>query len=117
MSLQHRAARLHTLGGTPQIDSVGPLQRRPGHTLVSVTASAVNPADLLMARGYYPGPLPRLPFVVGLEGTGHVLESEAHPAGTPVWWQAPGAAATFAVVPTNALFLCLGMSISRPPRA
>ena len=53
-----------------------------------------------MAQGYYPGGLPPLPFVVGLEGAGHVVEADVYaPPETPVWWQAPGAAATHAVVP------------------
>lgn len=56
-----------------------------------------------MARGYYPGELPQFPFIVGLEGAGRVLESDLHPSGTPVWWQAPGAAATTAHVPDERL--------------
>ena len=82
MPAEHRAARIHSLGETPQVDNVDPPRRLPGQTLVSVAGAAVNPADLLMARGYYPGQLPPLPFVVGLEGAGRVLDSDVHAAGT-----------------------------------
>lgn len=99
MPADFRAARLHSLGALPRVEEIARPGRRPGQTLVSVAAAGVNPADLMMARGSYPGELPPLPFVVGLEGAGHVLESDAHPVGTPIWWQAPGSAATHAVVP------------------
>src|SRR3990170_6594710 len=96
-----RAVRLHRLGGTPQVDTVAVPRRRPGETLVSVAAAALNPADLMMARGSFPDRLPPLPFVVGLEGAGRIVESDAYPAGTPVWWQALGTAAEYAIAPDD----------------
>ncbi len=43
----------------------------PGEIVVTVDASAINPADLLIVEGRYPGPAD-LPARVGIEGTGHV---------------------------------------------
>ncbi len=43
----------------------------PGEIIVTVDASAINPADLLIIEGRYPGPS-QLPARVGIEGTGRV---------------------------------------------
>ncbi len=45
----------------------------PGEVLVAMAAAAINPADLLIMEGRYPGPV-ALPAPVGIEGAGHVLE-------------------------------------------
>ncbi len=44
----------------------------PGDVLVEILASAINPADLLIFEGRYPGP-ESLPAPVGIEGAGRVL--------------------------------------------
>jgi len=43
----------------------------PGEVMVAVEAAAINPADLLIFEGKYPGPTP--PARQGVEGAGHVL--------------------------------------------
>lgn len=44
----------------------------PGEAVVAIRASAINPADLLIFEGRYPGP-EELPAFVGIEGAGEVL--------------------------------------------
>ncbi len=44
----------------------------PGEVVVAIHASAINPADLLIFEGRYPGP-EALPAFVGIEGAGEVL--------------------------------------------
>ena len=48
--------------------------------LVEVQASAINPADLLIFEGRYPGPA-ELPAAVGIEGAGQVLAVGSEVAG------------------------------------
>jgi trans-2-enoyl-CoA reductase len=45
----------------------------PGEVVVAIEASAINPADLLMFKGLYPGPSD-FPAAIGIEGAGHVIE-------------------------------------------
>ncbi len=44
----------------------------PGEVVVAIRAAAINPADLLIFEGRYPGP-ETLPAFVGIEGAGEVL--------------------------------------------
>ena len=44
-----------------------------GEVVVEIQAAAINPADLLIFEGRYPGPA-ELPAPVGIEGAGRVLE-------------------------------------------
>ena len=44
----------------------------PGEIVVAIDASAINPADLLIVEGRYPGPS-QFPARLGIEGTGHVV--------------------------------------------
>jgi len=44
-----------------------------GEVVVEVRASAINPADLLIIEGRYPGP-DELPAQMGIEGAGRILE-------------------------------------------
>lgn len=53
------------------VEDVGPAGA--GEVVVSIEASAINPADLLMFKGLYPGPSV-FPASVGIEGAGHVIE-------------------------------------------
>ena len=43
----------------------------PGEAVVTIRAGAINPADLLIFEGRYPGP-EELPAPVGIEGAGIV---------------------------------------------
>lgn len=53
-----------------EVDDVG----APGdnEVVVAIAASAINPADLLIMEGRYPGPA-ELPAPMGIEGAGHVV--------------------------------------------
>ncbi|NIA69097.1 zinc-dependent alcohol dehydrogenase family protein [Pelagibius litoralis] len=44
----------------------------PGEAVVAIRAAAINPADLLIFEGRYPGP-EELPAFVGIEGAGEVV--------------------------------------------
>ncbi len=64
--------------GTPHIvckciDVADPESPAANEVLVAVEASAINPADLLIIRGEYPGP-DTLPARQGIEGAGRVLD-------------------------------------------
>lgn len=78
-----------TRHGTPHqvcrcIDAEDVGYPEPGEIIVAVDASAINPADLLIIEGRYPGPS-QLPARVGIEGTGHVETT-----GSGVTGLAPG---------------------------
>lgn len=49
-----------------------PADPQANEVVVAVEASAINPADLLMIRGQYPGP-DTLPARQGIEGTGRII--------------------------------------------
>ena len=107
-----RAAYVERLGGPEQI-RVGELPvPRPGPTdvLVQVAASAVNVVDGFVRAGYYQTPL-SFPFVLGRDLVGMVVEpAPGFEAGERVWCNSlghggrQGAAAEYAVVPTDRLY-------------
>jgi NADPH2:quinone reductase len=68
-----RAIRISKNGGPEVLEEVELPDPVPGHgeLLIHLEATAVNFADILMARGRYPGVRP--PFVPGLEAAGTVL--------------------------------------------
>ncbi len=62
-----KAARLHELGGVPQIDEV-PTPEGPG--LVRVASVSLNPIDISIGNGRFYGGSPPLPYVIGSEAVG-----------------------------------------------
>ena len=62
-----RAARLHELGGTPQVDE---LPEPGGEPILEVTASALNPLDVAIGTGRFYGGSPEPPYVIGSEAVG-----------------------------------------------
>ena len=68
----------------------------PGEVLVKVEAASLNYPDLLMTRGEYQLK-PELPFTLGGDFAGTVVESDAaeFPPGTKVWGLARGAFAEY----------------------
>jgi len=79
-----RAARLHTLGGTPQVDEI---DEPRADTIVDVAASALNPVDVSIATGRFYGGTPELPYVIGSEAVGTL------PDGRRIWLRARGSLA------------------------
>ena len=79
----------------------------PGHVLIAVEASPVNPADLAFIRGTY-RVRPQFPQVAGLSGAGRVLAAAAEvplAVGTRVAFRWPGAWASQVVVPFDRTFV------------
>ena len=67
-----RAACLHAVGGTLQIDTVPVPAPGPGEVLVDLRYCAVNPLDIWVTQGNVAGSAQRLPFIPGVEGAGYV---------------------------------------------
>lgn len=68
-----RAAVIEELGGRPRIANLPAPDPADGEALIELAAAPLNPADLAVASGTFWAGHPRLPYVVGLEGTGRVL--------------------------------------------
>ncbi len=62
-----RAARVHELGGIPQVDEI---EEPSGPGVLEVSASSLNPVDIATANGRFYGGVPDMPFVVGSEAVG-----------------------------------------------
>jgi NADPH:quinone reductase len=68
-----RAARLHEIGGTLQLDTDLPDPiAGPGEVLVEMAFASVNPLDIWVTRGAPGVAAANLPWIPGTEGTGHV---------------------------------------------
>jgi NADPH2:quinone reductase len=67
-----RAARLHTIGGTLQLDEVPDPQPGPGEQLVELAYASVNPLDVWITQGNIGAAAAHLPWTPGGEATGHV---------------------------------------------
>ncbi|HEY3921975.1 MAG TPA: zinc-binding dehydrogenase [Gaiellaceae bacterium] len=83
-----RAARLHELGGTPQVDEVDAPE---GANLISVTAAGLNPVDISIGTGRFYGGSPDTPYVIGSEGVGKTAD------GRRIWFRGNAAVAEVAV--------------------
>jgi NADPH:quinone reductase-like Zn-dependent oxidoreductase len=79
-----RAARLHELGGVPQVDDVDAPE---GPNVVAVAAAALNPVDIAIGSGRFYGGSPDPPYVVGSEAVGTA------PDGRRVWFRGNGSLA------------------------
>jgi NADPH:quinone reductase-like Zn-dependent oxidoreductase len=77
-----RAARLHKLGGAPQVDEIDP---PAGETLDIVTVP-LNPVDIAIGTGTFYGGSPDPPYVIGSEAIART------PDGRLVWLRARGTA-------------------------
>jgi len=78
-----RAARFHDWGAAPQLDEITEPVRGDGEVLVRMQAASLSHLDLSVASGTF-GMHPSLPYIGGIEGSGHVLECDDLPAGTQV---------------------------------
>jgi NADPH:quinone reductase len=66
-----RAARLHAIGGTLQLDEVDDPQPGPGEQLVEIAFASVNPLDVWITQGSVGAAAAHLPWIPGTEATGH----------------------------------------------
>jgi NADPH:quinone reductase-like Zn-dependent oxidoreductase len=76
-----RAARLHELGGLPQVDDVDPPAAGDGE-LLEVSASTLNPVDITIGNGTFYGGTPPFPYVIGSEAVGRTAD------GKRLWYYA-----------------------------
>jgi NADPH:quinone reductase-like Zn-dependent oxidoreductase len=82
-----RAARVHEIGGAPQVDEIDP----PAGETVDVVAVPLNPVDIAIGTGRFYGGSPDTPYVIGSEAIGRTAD------GRLVWWRGSGTAAERAV--------------------
>src|SRR5205823_15109034 len=78
------AARLHELGGVPQVDEIDAPE---GANVVAVAAAGLNPVDIAIGTGRFYGGSPPTPYVIGSEAVGTA------PDGRRVWFRGNGAVA------------------------
>jgi NADPH2:quinone reductase len=67
-----RAARLHAIGGTLQLDELPDPQPGEGEQLVDIAYASVNPLDVWITQGSVGAAGANLPWTPGGEATGHV---------------------------------------------
>ena len=67
-----RAARLHSIGGTLQLDELPDPEPGPGEQLVDIAYASVNPLDVWICQGSIGAASANLPWTPGTEATGHV---------------------------------------------
>ena len=67
-----RAARLHEIGGTLQIDEIDDPVPADGEVVVDIDYASVNPLDIWITRGAPGVAAANLPWIPGTEGTGHL---------------------------------------------
>jgi NADPH2:quinone reductase len=82
-----RAARLHEIGATPQVDEID----APSGQTVAVSAAGLNPVDISIGNGRFYGGTPETPYVIGSEAIGTTSD------GTRVWFRGSGTVAEIAV--------------------
>ncbi len=94
-----RAALVEQIGEPPVVGETAEPRRGPGQALVEVTAAALNPVDITISTGAFYGGSPDVPYVMGHEGVGRVIEGDGLAPGTQIWFQAPpeGAFAQYAI--------------------
>ena len=94
-----RAALVEQLGQAPVVGEAAEPQRGEGQALVEVTAAAINPIDISISLGKFYGGSPAVPYVMGREAVGRVVEGDTLDPGTQIWFQPPagGAFAQYAI--------------------
>jgi NADPH2:quinone reductase len=88
-----RAALVEQLGQPPVVGEVAEPQRGEGQALVQVTAAAMNPIDISISLGKFYGGSPDVPYVMGREAVGRVIEGDQLEPGTQIWFEPPGGGA------------------------
>jgi NADPH2:quinone reductase len=88
-----KAALVEQVGQPPVVGEVAEPQRGEGQALVQVTAAAINPIDISISLGQFYGGTPEVPYVMGREAVGRVIEGDRIEPGTQIWFQPPGGGA------------------------
>lgn len=99
-----RAARLHTIGGTIQLDTdaAEPIAGE-GEVVVEMAYASVNPLDIWVSRGAPGAALDNLPWTPGTEGTGHLNGAPVLVRGSGIGVMRQGVYAERVVVPAATL--------------
>src|SRR4051795_6245318 len=94
-----RAALVEQIGEPPVVGETSEPEHGTGQALVQVTAAAMNPIDISMSLGKFYAGTPEVPYVMGREAVGRVVEGEQLDPGTQIWFQPPagGAFAQYAI--------------------
>src|SRR3954470_5828383 len=66
-----RAARLHSIGGTLQLDEVPEPQPAEGEHVGDIAYASVNPLDVWVTQGARGAAAANLPWIPGTEATGY----------------------------------------------
>jgi NADPH2:quinone reductase len=90
-----RAALVEQIGEPPVVGEAAEPQRGEGQALVQVTAAAINPIDISISLGTFYAGVPEVPYVMGREGVGRVIEGDELEPGTQIWFP-PAVGGTFA---------------------
>ncbi|MCL6095312.1 MAG: zinc-binding alcohol dehydrogenase family protein [Actinobacteria bacterium] len=100
-----KAAILHDYGTVPIVSTVEEPTAGIGEALVQVDYAALNPVDLRIASGKFYAGAHDLPYVVGSEGVGRVVDSRKWASGTEVYFASgrPGAICERVAVEDNSL--------------
>jgi NADPH2:quinone reductase len=72
-----RAARLHSIGGTLQLDEIPDPEAGDGDQLVEIAYASVNPLDVWITQGSIGAAEANLPWIPGTEATGHTSDGRA----------------------------------------
>lgn len=102
-----RAARLHAIGGTLQIDELQDPEPGPGERLVDMAYASVNPLDVWITQGSVGAAAANLPWTPGTEGVGRVDGRPVLVRGGGLGVARPGTYCTQIVAPDDWL---LGVS-------
>ena len=92
-----KAALVEQLGQPPVVGEVAEPQRGEGQALVQVTAAAINPIDISISLGKFYGGSPEVPYVMGREAVGRVIEGDTLEPGTQIWFQGTETFAEYAL--------------------
>lgn len=82
-----RAALVEQLGQPPVVGEAAEPQRGEGQALVQVTAAAINPVDIWISMGHHHSGAPEVPYVMGREAVGRVVEGDQLDPGTQIWFR------------------------------
>ena len=88
-----RAARLHQIGGVPDVDEI---EAPSAERAIAVSAAGLNPVDIAIGNGRFYGGVPETPYVIGSEVVGQLED------GRRVWYYGRGLMADRVTLPAGA---------------